>query len=205
LVRWSLPGGSGQQLNVQMEVGVSDVPREFITGLAIFNIFITDINSGIECTLSKFAENTMFSGVVAALEGWDAIQRDLDKLKKWPLNLMRFNKAKYRVLHLVQGNPQYQYRLGDEGLESSPAEKDLGIQVDEKLDVSHQCAFTVQKATGILGCIKRSVLNRIREVILFFCSTLLRSHLGSCIQLWRPQYRKDMDLLERATKMIRGM
>jgi len=62
--------------------------------------------------------------VVDTAEGWDAIQRDLDKVQKWALvNFMRFNKA-------GQGNPCYQYRLGDEGIERSPAKKNLGVLVD---------------------------------------------------------------------------
>jgi len=57
---------------------------------------------------------------------------------------MKLKKAKCKVLHMVRGNLQYQYRLEDEGIESSSTKKDLGVPVDEKLDMSHQCALTVQ-------------------------------------------------------------
>ena len=71
-----------------------------------------DLDNGIECTLSKFSDDTKLNSVVSILEGREAIQRDLARLEKWAyVNLMRFNKAKWKVLHLGCGYLRYVYGL----------------------------------------------------------------------------------------------
>jgi len=127
-------------------------------GLALFNTFVGDMDSGIKCNLSKFADDTKMSCAVDTLEGKDAIQRDLDRLERWAcVNLMKFNKVKCKVLHPGRGNPWYQYRLADERIECSPEEKDLGLSVDMKLNTTRQHVLAAQKVNQVLGCIKRNV------------------------------------------------
>lgn len=63
--------------------------------------------------------------------------------------------------HLGRINPRQQYMLGTDQLESSSAEKDFGVSVENKLNVSQQCILAAKKS----NCIRKSIANRSRWVI----------------------------------------
>ncbi|KAK4830437.1 hypothetical protein QYF61_011145 [Mycteria americana] len=115
-------------------------------------------------------------GVADKSEGCTAVQRELDRLENWvERNLMKFNKRKCKVLHLGRKNSMHQYRLGVDHLESSSAEKDMGV-LEDKLAMTQQSTF-MAKVNSILSCIRKSITSRPREVMLPLYSALVRPHL----------------------------
>jgi len=137
-----------------------------VLGPVLFSIFINDLDEGIECTVSKFTDDTKLGGVADTSEGCAAIQQDLNSLESWAgRNLMKYNKGKCRVLLL----------------ESRVGERDLKVLIDSWRTMSQHCALVAKKANDILGCVRRSFVSMLREVLLPLYSALVRLHLEYCV------------------------
>ncbi|XP_074393977.1 triadin isoform X7 [Zonotrichia albicollis] len=184
----------------------SGVPQGSVFGLVLFNIFIADMESGFQCTLSEFtndSDDTQVCDAINTLEGRNNTQRDLVRLERWAqVILMKFNNAKCEVLHLVWRSPRNSFRLGREWKETRAGETDLGLPVHENLDMTQQCVLEVKKAVCILGCIKSSVASTSKEVILSLYSALVRPQLEYCVQDWEPEHEKDVDMLEQVEEGV---
>jgi len=152
LAGWSQSKSCGQWVDVQVEISDKQHSSGVSMGPVPFHIFVGDMDSGIECTISKFANATKPRGAVDIVEGRDAIKRALDRLERWACaNLMKFNKAKCKALNMDLGNPKNKGRVDGKQIESSPEEKELGVLVDDKLNMTRQCTIAAQKANYSLG------------------------------------------------------
>ena len=103
----------------------------------LFNIFINDLDEGIESMLIKFADDTKLGGVANSPEDRIKIQNYLDRLGSWSkTNKMNCNREKCKVVHLGRKNEMHRYRMKDTWLDNSICERDLEVLVDHNLNMA---------------------------------------------------------------------
>ncbi|CAM5149037.1 unnamed protein product [Natator depressus] len=188
----------------------SGVPQGLVLGPILFNLFITDHSTKRGNVLIKFADDTKLGGIANTETDQDIIQKYLDDLVNWSnSNRMKFNNEKCKVMHLGINNKNFCYKLETHHLEVTEEEKDLRVLVDHRMTMSHQCDMAVKKANAVLGCIRRGISSRDKEVLVPLYKVLVRPHLEYCAQFWSPMFKKDEFKLQqvqrRATRMIQGM
>ena len=115
---------------------------------------------------------------------------------------MLFNVDKCKVMNVGRTNKSEQYDMGGVLIAECDEEKDLGVTFDKSFKVGKQCAKAAKKANVILGMIKRTFTCRNKKIMLKLYISLVRPHLDYCIQVWRPHYRKDIQLLENVQRRV---
>ena len=188
----------------------SGVPQGSVLGPLLFIIYINDIDGGVVSSVLKFADDTKIYRAVRSHEDIEQLQRDLSNMYEWSKEWqMLFNVEKCKCLHIGYNNVRHQYTLGNGNVENSTEERDLGVRIQENLDVGAQVAESVKKANRMLGMISRTYDDKSISTMLQLYKSLVRPHLEYAIQAWRPFKQKDIDSMEkvqrRATRMMGGL
>ena len=181
----------------------SGVPQGSVLGPVLFLIYIDDIDEGLCCKISKFADDTKIGNRADTPEYRQMIQRDLDKLFNWGQTWqMDFNIDKCKVLNIGSYNDKFSYSMNNTLLDNVNQEKDLGIIISSDLKPNRQCTEAIKKANKLVGFIGRAFEFKSEDIILTLYNSLVRPHLEYCVQFWSPYYKKDIEKLERVQRRV---
>jgi hypothetical protein len=188
----------------------SGVPQGSVLGPVLFLIYINDLDSRILNLILKFADDTKLYGSVANDKERANLQKDLETLEKWSLDWqLPFNVDKCKVVHYGKNNQDFKYFIDKRELKKEVEEVDLGILTTNDLKTSKQCRQAYNKASRMLGMIRRSITFKHKDIILSLYKSIVRPLVEYAVPAWSPHYLKDKELLERVqhriTRMIPGM
>jgi len=112
----------------------SSVIQGSVLGPTCFIMYINDLEENVDCSVSKFADDTKMYMDVSTKEGNRVLQRDIDKVVEWADKWqMEFNSEKCAVMHIGSNNRQEMYAMKEVTLKSTNSEKDLGVWIDNTL------------------------------------------------------------------------
>ena len=195
----------------------SGVVQGSTLGPTLFLIYINDISSAVESgesaldltnsILSIFADDTKWGRCVNTAEDREKFQEGIKRLEQWSRTWqMQFNTSKCKVMHLGRrGNSGAEYMMEDTVLESTRAEKDIGVMIHDSLKPSLHCTKAAAKANAVLGQISRAVLYRDSETFVRLYLVCDRPILEYCIQAVGPYTEADKLCLEKVQMRVMGI
>jgi hypothetical protein len=148
-----------------------------------------------------YADDTKVYSEVKDPQAAERLQGDLDKLMDWSeVWKLKFNVEKCKVMHVGNNNILYNYTMGKDNLTVTHKEKDLGVFITDNLKQSAQCKASANNARFRLISINKTFKYADANTRVRLFKTFVRPLMESSIQAWNPQYKKDIEALERVQK-----
>ena len=167
-------------------------------------MFINDIDGAIDVinsVTSKFADDTKWGRTVEDEEDRKIFQDGLNSLMKWSQDWqMEFNVDKCHIMHIGNKNKEFKYTMGNQELQASEFEKDIGVLIQRNLRPSLQCAKAAKTANAVLAQISRAVSYRDKHTFLRLFRTYVRPHLDYCAPAYSLWTQGDKEILEKGSK-----
>lgn len=189
----------------------SGIPQGSVLGPVLFICYVNDMPEVVSGLIKIFADDTKIYSVVKDDGSYENLQKDLLSLQQWAYKWqMRFNAGKCKCLHLGTKNKLYEYKMNEGGieviLETTKCEKDLGVFIEPDLNFSQQCTKAANKATQLVGMIRRSFDFMDKDMLRTLFKGLVRPHLEYANTIWSPLHKKDVISIEnvqrRASRMV---
>jgi len=169
-------------------------------------VYINDLEQNVQGLISTFPDDTKTRGSADSQEDCLRIQNHIHCLKKWAEKWKnKFNPDKCEGMHFGRSNDCRNYTVNGRLLRSTETQRDLGVHVHRSLKVATQVEKVVKKAYCMLAFIGKSIEFKNRQVMLQLERALVRPHMEYCVQFLSPNYKNDVDALERVQRRYTRM
>ena len=205
----------------------SGIPQGSVLGPLLFVIYINDLPDVVDplTLVFLFADDTKLFREIKSSADVLILQSDIRKLGEWSKKwLLRFHPDKCVAMHL--GNREYVvsgivyttdgkiveksiYKMEDESLKISKCEKDLGVNIDDKLNFQKHIALATAKANRIMAIVFKTFDYMDEAMFKQLYKSLVRPHLEYAAPVWNPHNKTLIGQLEdvqrRATERVPGL
>jgi hypothetical protein len=188
---------------------ISGVPQGSVLGPVLFVIFINDLPEEVLSTILLYADDAKIYRNVKQLMDQVILQTDLHNMSIWADRwLQKFHPDKLKLIPISRKRDTTErvYFVGNDRVECSEKEKDLGVWIDDKLKFQDHISTKVKVANKMMGAVRRTFRFLDERMFCLLYKAMVRPHVETSATVWSPYLQYQVDQLEgvqkRATKML---